>query len=61
MSGGAADGFPVRAGRQRQKEVVGGLEVRSEKIRFEVERHVSPHERVVFCLRGCLSHSLVAL
>jgi hypothetical protein len=44
-----------------RKPVVGGLEVLSDKVRREVEQHVSPHEQVLFCLRGSLSHSLIAL
>lgn len=45
----------------RGKNVVGGTEVLSSRVQREVERHVSPHERVLFCLRGNLGHSLIAL
>jgi hypothetical protein len=45
----------------RSKQVVGGLEILSRRVRGEVERQISPHENVLFCLRGSLSHSLVAL
>jgi hypothetical protein len=41
--------------------VTGGLEVLSRRVRREVERQVSAHENVLFCLRGSLGHSLVAL
>jgi hypothetical protein len=51
---------PPRSGRRRQ-EFVGGTEILSRRVRREVERHVSEDERVLFCLRGSLSHSLVAL
>lgn len=46
---------------RRGKQVVGGVEILSDRVRREVERHVSPNERVLFCLRGNLSHSLIAL
>jgi hypothetical protein len=46
---------------RRGKQVVGGLEILSRRVRREVERQISPHENVLFCLRGSLSHSLVAL
>jgi hypothetical protein len=48
-------------GRRRRREFVGGLEVLSARVRREVEGHVSERERVLFCLRGSLNHSLVAL
>jgi len=44
-----------------KKDVVGGVEILSGRVRKEVERQMSPHETVLFCLRGNLSHSLVAL
>jgi hypothetical protein len=43
------------------KQVVGGLEVLSRRVRREVERQVSERESLLFCLRGSLGHSLVAL
>jgi hypothetical protein len=43
------------------KQVTGGLEILSRRVRREVERQVSAHENVLFCLRGSLGHSLVAL
>ena len=43
------------------KQVVGGLEILSRRVRREVERQISPHENVLFCLRGSLNHSLIAL
>jgi hypothetical protein len=46
---------------RRRGVVVGGTEVLSGRVRRELERHVSEHERVLFCLRGSLSHSLIAL
>ena len=45
----------------KKKGIVGGLEILSDRVRREVERHMSPHERVLFCLRGNLAHSLIAL
>lgn len=45
----------------RRKQVVGGLEILSTRVRREVERQLAPHEHVLFCLRGSLGHSLVAL
>jgi hypothetical protein len=45
----------------RRKQVVGGLEILSARVRREVERQLSPHEHVLFCLRGSLGHSLIAL
>ena len=41
--------------------IVGGVEILSNRVRRELERHVSPHERVLFCLSGNLAHSLIAL
>jgi hypothetical protein len=41
--------------------VTGGLEILSRRVRREVEQQVSAHENVLFCLRGSMSHSLVAL
>ena len=46
---------------ERGKQVVGGVEILSRRVRREVERQVAPHERILFCLRGSLAHSLVAL
>jgi hypothetical protein len=46
---------------RRGKQVVGGVEVLSRRVRREVERQVSEYEQVVFCLRGSLNHSLIAL
>jgi hypothetical protein len=46
--------------RKRRKVVAGGLEVLSSRVLEEVERHSSPDECVLFCLRGCLNHSLIA-
>jgi hypothetical protein len=43
------------------KQVVGGSEILSRRVRREVERQLSEHENVIFCLRGSLGHSLVAL
>src|SRR5690348_11475272 len=48
-------------GVKRRKEVVGGVDVLSRRVRNEVERQLSEHEHVLFCLRGSLNHSLVAL
>jgi hypothetical protein len=39
----------------------GGEDVLSRRVRREVGRHVGGEERILFCLRGCLDHSLVAL
>jgi hypothetical protein len=41
--------------------VVGGVEILSRRVRREVERQLSETEDVLFCLRGSLAHSLVAL
>jgi hypothetical protein len=41
--------------------MVGGREILSRRVRREVELQVSDHENVLFCLRGSLGHSLVAL
>ncbi len=46
---------------RRGRPVVGGPEILSRRVRRELERQLSPHESVLFCLRGSLSHSLVAL
>ena len=51
----------VAAARGRRKRVVGGIEILSGRVRREVERQLSDDESVLFCLRGSLSHSLVAL
>jgi hypothetical protein len=45
----------------RGKQWVGGTEILSRRVRREVERQLSEHENVLFCLRGSLAHSLVAL
>jgi hypothetical protein len=45
----------------RGKHVVGSIDILSGRVRREVERQVSEHEHVLFCLRGSLNHSLVAL
>jgi len=62
LSGGKAhrDETPSMSRRKRRKLVAGGLEVLSSRVLEEVERHSSPEERVLFCLRGSLNHSLVA-
>ena len=62
-SSNAANGpASARTGRgRRRRESVGGPEILSRRVRGELERHVSDDERVLFCLRGCLSHSLIAL
>jgi len=44
-----------------RKQGVGGIEILSRRVRREVERQLSEHENVLFCLRGSLAHSLVAL
>ena len=46
---------------RRGKQVVGGTEILSKRVRGELERQLSEHEQVVFCLRGTLNHSLIAL
>jgi hypothetical protein len=51
---------PARGG-DRGKPVVGGAEILTGRVRREVERQLSDHESVLFCLRGSLGHSLVAL
>jgi hypothetical protein len=43
------------------KQVVGGIEILSRRVRREVERQLSERETVLFCLRGSLGHSLVAV
>src|SRR5690348_1781985 len=48
-------------GVKRRKEVVGGVDVLSRRVRREIERQVSEQEQVLFCLRGSLNHSLIAL
>ena len=48
-------------GPRGRKEVVGGVEILSRRVRREVERQVAEHENVLFCLRGSLNHSLIAL
>ena len=45
----------------RRKQVVGGVEILSRRVRAELERQASEHEHVLFCLRGSLAHSLIAL
>jgi hypothetical protein len=47
--------------RRDRKQVVGGREILSRRVRREVERQISEDENVLFCLRGSLAHSLVAL
>lgn len=49
-----------RGRRKRRKSVAGGLEVLSSRVLQEVERHSTPDEGVLFCLRGSLNHSLIA-
>jgi hypothetical protein len=49
------------ASRRRRKQVVGGREILSRRVRREVELQVPAHENVLFCLRGSLGHSFVAL
>jgi hypothetical protein len=41
--------------------VVGGTEILSRRVRAALAAHTTPDETVVFCLRGDLSHSLIAL
>jgi hypothetical protein len=52
---------PETVGRGGRKPVVGGTEILSRRVRREVDRQLSSTESVVFCVRGSLSHSLVAL
>jgi len=52
---------PARFWRRRRRHVVGGIEVLSPRVQRELERHLSERERPLFCLRGSLSHSLIAL
>jgi hypothetical protein len=52
--------MPRLSRRKRRKLVAGGLEVLNSRVLGEVERHSSPEERVLFCLRGSLNHSLIA-
>ena len=52
---------PQASVERRGKQVVGGVEILSRRVRREVERQVSEHEQVLFCLRGSLNHSLIAL
>lgn len=52
---------PATAVEPRGKQAVGGPEILSRRVRREVERQLSPHESVLFCLRGSLGHSLIAL
>jgi len=47
--------------RRTRRQVVGGVEILSKRVRRELERHVAGHEQVLFCVRGKLSHSLIAL
>jgi hypothetical protein len=49
------------SGLRRRRRVVGGPELLSRRVRQEVERHVTPQEQLLFCLRGSLAHSLIAL
>ena len=54
---------PARRRRFRRAPavVVGGPEVLSGRVRNELAAHTTAEERVEFCLRGDLNHSLVAL
>jgi len=52
----APSGKPGRKG-----ALVGGVDVLSARVRREVDRHVSDNETLLFCLRGSLNHSLIAL
>jgi len=52
---------PLPGPKRRRRPAVGGVEVLSGRVQREVERQLSGHETVLFCLRGSLSHSLVAL
>jgi len=52
---------PLEELESRGRQVVGGIEILSRRVRREVERQVSDHEHVLFCLRGSLNHSLIAL
>jgi len=49
------------AGRRGRRRVVGGVEILNRRVRRVVERHVSEGESVLFCVRGSLGHSLIAL
>jgi hypothetical protein len=44
-----------------KRGLVGGKEILSRRVRRELDRHVSDHENVRFCLRGCSEHALIAL
>ena len=55
------DPLPPNAARRGSRSFVGGTEILSGRVRRELERHLTQGERVLFCLRGSLSHSLVAL
>ncbi|HZQ04549.1 MAG TPA: hypothetical protein VFA88_11080 [Gaiellaceae bacterium] len=52
---------PAPTRHRRRRAVVGGVEILSRRVRRVVQRHVSEDEAVLFCLRGSLAHSLVAL
>src|SRR5439155_7300162 len=47
--------------REDRDRWAGGEEILSRRVRREVGRHVGADERILFCLRGSLDHSLVAL
>ena len=62
LNGGLVSEEAARSRFWRRRQVVGrGTHVLSRRVRRELERHVSPQEQMLFCLRGSLSHSLVAL
>jgi hypothetical protein len=61
LSPDSAAGEEAAAPRRDRKAVVGGPEILTPRVLREVEAHVAQEERVLFCLRGSLSHSLVAL
>jgi hypothetical protein len=44
-----------------RRPLVGGVDVLSPRVRREVDRHVADNENLLFCLRGSLAHSLIAL
>lgn len=61
-TGAAGDAAPARSGRRRRRrDVVGSPEILTRRVQRELEGHVSEDERILFCVRGCLAHSLIAL
>jgi hypothetical protein len=51
----------VRFRREDRGRWAGSEEILSRRVRRELARHVAGDDRILFCLRGCLDHSLVAL